>query len=107
MKFEYYGEEDSDIIEEDLIGNPRFDLAIISMIFSVISFALIISKLSGFLSAITGMMGMVLALRALKFNRRSTLAKISFVMGFFGMIIGTLLFVSCISCTACTIRNVF
>lgn len=106
MKFEYYG-EDSNIIDEDMIGNPRHELAIISLVFSIISIFLIITKLSGFLAAASGFIGVLIALKALRHNRKSTLAKVSLGIGLVGGIIGSLLFVSCISCTACTIRNLF
>lgn len=106
MKFEYYG-EDSNIIDEDMIGNPRHELAIISLIFSVVSIGLIITKLSGFLAAASGFIGVIFALKALRYNKKSRLAKISLGIGLVGGVIGSLLFVSCISCTACTIRNIF
>ncbi len=106
MKFEYYG-EDSDIIDEDMIGNPRHDLAIVGFIISSISVILVVTKLSGFLAAASGLFGTMVSLRALRYNRTSYIARAGLIIGLIGMVIGALLFVSCISCTACTLRRLF
>ena len=102
--YEYYG-EDGDIIDEDLVGNPRNDLAIISLILSCISIFYVVTKLSGPTAVLFGILGVSVSLRALSYNKKSRLARIALVVGGVGTLVGFFLFVSCVSCAACTIRR--
>lgn len=103
--YEYYG-SDGEIIDEDLVGNPRNDLAFVSLILSCLSLFYVVTKLSGPTAILFGLLGVSVSLRALRYNKKSRLARIALIAGGVGTLIGFLLFVSCISCAACTIRNI-
>lgn len=103
--YEYYG-DDKEIIDEDLVGNPRNDLTFVSLILSCLSIFYVVTKLSGPTAILFGILGISISLRALRYNKKSRLARIALILGGISTFIGIFFLVSCISCAACTIRNI-